>query len=95
MLIHNAVITGSVTLSNTPLTYAAYTSGSSPVTSSVGQAYFDIASEDLQITGLGTGGGVWASGGALITTRTLLAGAGTQNAALAFGGAVPTVTSCT
>ena len=30
---------------------------------------------------------VWSAGGALITARVFLAGAGTQNAGLAFGGA--------
>jgi hypothetical protein len=37
----------------------------------------------------------WSAGGALITARDGLAGAGSQNAALAFGGYTPTEVSCT
>jgi len=39
--------------------------------------------------------GVWSAGGALITARYRLAGAGTQNAGLAFGGFCSGVLSCT
>ena len=39
--------------------------------------------------------GAWTAGGALITVRNRLAGAGTQNAALAFGGQAATELSCT
>jgi len=38
---------------------------------------------------------VWSAGGSLSTARYRLAGAGTQNAGLAFGGATPASTSCT
>jgi len=41
------------------------------------------------------GAGTWSTGGAMITTRTQLAGAGTQNAGLAFGGITPATVSCT
>jgi hypothetical protein len=41
------------------------------------------------------GSGTWSAGGNLITARRLLAGAGTQNSGLAFGGATPTIVSCT
>jgi hypothetical protein len=40
-------------------------------------------------------GGAWSAGGALITARQCLAGAGTQNAGLAFGGGAPGLVSCT
>ena len=39
--------------------------------------------------------GAWSAGGALITARFNLAGAGTQNAGLAFGGLAPATVSCT
>ena len=42
------------------------------------------------------GANAWSAGGALITARTLLAGAGTQNAGLAIGGFLtPIVRACT
>ena len=37
----------------------------------------------------------WSAGGALSTARYALAGAGTQNAGLAFGGKSPAIVSCT
>jgi uncharacterized delta-60 repeat protein len=42
-------------------------------------------------------GGVWSDSNTLITARTNLGGAGTQNASLAFGGAIPAtpVSTCT
>ncbi len=40
-------------------------------------------------------GTAWSTGGALITARQSLAGAGTQTSALAFGGSVPSALSCT
>ena len=39
--------------------------------------------------------GAWASGGTLITARSAGAGAGTQNAGLAFGGLTPSITNAT
>jgi hypothetical protein len=42
-------------------------------------------SKDLKYTGVTTAG-AWATGGNLSTARLLLGGAGTQTAALAFGG---------
>ena len=37
----------------------------------------------------------WASGGNLNTARRILAGAGTQTSALAFGGNIPPITAAT
>jgi hypothetical protein len=39
--------------------------------------------------------GTWTAGGAMITARVVLAGAGTQTSALGFGGSTPTVVACT
>ena len=48
-----------------------------------GSLWFDTALCQVQFTWCG---GSWSTGGALITARISLAGAGTQNAGLAFGG---------
>jgi hypothetical protein len=45
--------------------------------------------------GAPTGPNAWSAGGSLITARRCLAGAGEQNAALAFGGGNPGAVSCT
>jgi hypothetical protein len=107
MLVHNAEVTGSLKINNIlfnsgsfsgsfrgdgsqltgvdadpfPYTGSAIISGSLAVTGSVEFAYGVAAAS------------AWSAGGALITARGGLAGAGTQNAGLAFGGA-PGV-SCT
>jgi hypothetical protein len=69
-----------------PFTGSALITGSLVVTGSVGFSAFLL------------GVGSWSSGGALSTTRYNLAGAGTQNAGLAFGGRIGgsyDITSCT
>ena len=62
-------------------------SGSLGVTGSLDLAYLSGSTT--------TEPGAWSAGGALITARWYLAGAGTQNAGLAFGGATPAVSSLT
>jgi hypothetical protein len=59
-----------------PYTGSAIISGSLGVTGSVGLSY------------LTEGAAVWSAGGAMITARAFLAGAGTNTAALAFGGSL-------
>ncbi len=49
-----------------------------------GMTWYDVSSQ--QYRGMGFSGGSWAAGGALATARDYLAGAGTQTAALSFGG---------
>jgi hypothetical protein len=51
----------------------------------IGQTWYNSTSKDLKYTGATTAG-AWASGGNMNTARRLLAGAGIQTAALAFGG---------
>ena len=65
-----------------PYTGSAQITGSLNVTGSVG------------FSALLAGGNAWSAGGALSTARYALAGAGTQNAGLAFGGYSPS-RSCT
>jgi len=62
-------------------------------TSSAGYLWFDGTNFKYSILGTGT----WSTGGALIQCRSDLAGAGTQNAGLAFGGRTYSQTyfSCT
>jgi hypothetical protein len=60
--------------------------GSLVVTANTGNIEFNIITP---------GTSAWSTGGALITGRESLAGAGTQNAGLAFGGGAPAVLSCT
>ena len=67
-----------------PYSGSAQITGSLGVTGSVGFAAY-----------LTSGPAAWSVGGSLITGRCGLAGAGTNIAALAFGGANPTVLSCT
>jgi hypothetical protein len=66
-----------------PYTGSALITGSLAVTGSVGFAYEAVSSA------------AWSAGGALSTARCSLAGAGTQNEGLAFGGSSPTTVSCT
>ena len=61
-------------------------------TSSVGNLWYDNADGRLKYSWYG---GVWSTGGALITGRCYIAGTGEQNAALAFGGSTPSIVSCT
>jgi hypothetical protein len=51
-------------------------------------------SKDLKYTSV-TAAGAWATGNNMNTAREGLAGAGTQTAALAFGGNVPPYTGAT
>ena len=62
-------------------------SGSLAVTGSLDLAYISGSTT--------TEPGAWSAGGALITARFNLAGAGTQNAGLAFGGRAPSQLACT
>ena len=72
--------TGSFTLGNTS-------------TSSPGYMWFNSGSMKLEYSWCGA---AWSAGGALITARHGLAGAGEQNAGLAFGGEADfSSTSCT
>ena len=61
-----------------------------------GQLWYDstAASFKYQYPNV-TSAGSWSTGGALNTGRESLAGAGTQTAALAFGGEVPPQTGAT
>ena len=52
-----------------------------------GQVWYNTTSNQLKITAVSTSG-AWATGGNLGTTRQGLAGAGTQTAALGFGGRI-------
>jgi hypothetical protein len=51
----------------------------------IGQTWYNDTSKDLKYTGVTTAG-AWATGNNMNTARATLAGAGTQTAALAFGG---------
>jgi hypothetical protein len=55
-------------------------------TSTEGNIWFDISSQRLKYSWFG---GIWSTGEALLTGRDSLAGAGTQNEALAFSGNNP------
>jgi hypothetical protein len=57
---------------------------SDPANPTVGQIWYNTTSNTLK--GLGFGAASWASGNNMNTARGVLAGAGTQTAALAFGG---------
>ena len=73
--------------SSFPYTGSAHITGSLAVT---GSADFSYA-----VAGGGTVGGGWSAGGNMIIARSALGGAGTQAAALAFGGYDPIVTNST
>jgi hypothetical protein len=60
----------------------------------IGQTWYNSTSKDLKYTGA-TAAGAWATGNNMNTARHALGGAGTQTAALAFGGSVPPVTGAT
>ena len=74
-------ITGSLSLAATTVN-----------TGSCGNLWFNTSTNKLQYSYYG---GAWSAGGAMITDRNNLAGAGTQTAALAFGGASPAIRACT
>jgi hypothetical protein len=58
---------------------------SDPANPTIGQIWYNSTSNTLKGGGVTTAG-AWATGNNLNTARSLLAGAGTQTAALAFGG---------
>jgi hypothetical protein len=60
----------------------------------IGQTWYNSTSKDLKYTGA-TAAGAWATGNNLNTARRNLGGAGTQTAALAFGGTAPPPTAAT
>jgi hypothetical protein len=51
----------------------------------IGQTWYNSTSKDLKYTGVTTAGS-WATGNSMGTARYGIAGAGTQTAALGFGG---------
>jgi hypothetical protein len=59
-----------------------------------GQVWYNSTSNVWKVEEATTAG-AWATGGNLNTARYVLAGAGTQTAALAFGGAAPSPTGAT
>ena len=67
-------------------------SGATQNTGNVGNLWYNPIVNRLQYSYTGFGAGTWSAGGALITASSNLAGAGTQNAGLAFGNVGP---SCT
>ena len=68
--------------------FAVQSVGSDPSTSDEGQVWYNNASYAFKVTSVTTVG-TFAAGGNLNTGRTLLGSAGTQTAALAFGGSTP------
>jgi hypothetical protein len=56
-----------------------------PADPNIGQVWYNSTSGSWKVTSATTAGS-WATGGNLNTARSCLAGAGTQTAALAFGG---------
>jgi hypothetical protein len=59
-------------------------------TTNIGSWWYNPSINKLQYSYTGLGAATWSAGGAMITARQRLAGAGTQNAGLAFGGRGPT-----
>ena len=80
-------MTGSV---NTTLA-SSFTFNTNTAVVSGSLAILSIAVDNLNIKPAN----VWVAGGAMITARQALAGAGTQNATLGFGGQTPTTVACT
>ena len=81
--LNGLIVTGSIKL------------GTNEDTGSAGNLWFDPSVNRLKYSYGQPGASTWSAGGALITARFGLAGAGTQNAGLAFGGYTPSVVSCT
>ena len=94
-ILQSTVISGSLTMSGSAFAPSSFATGSAPVTGSTGQIFFDSTNTTLRISGVGSGGGVWSSGGAIITARFRGAGAGIQTSALYFGGATGPQVTCT
>ena len=91
--LQNTSVTGSLE-STTDIRVGTYlTLGNTENTSSVGNLWYDENDNSLKLSFGQFQAGSWSTGGALITGRSELAGAGTQNAGLAFGGS-PSL-SCT
>jgi hypothetical protein len=67
---------------------------SDPANPTLGQIWYNSTSNTLKGGGVTTAG-AWASGNNMNTARYHLAGAGTQTAALAFGGNDPASTGAT
>jgi hypothetical protein len=61
---------------------------SDPANPTLGQIWYNSTSNTLKGLGVSTVGS-WATGNNMNTARSQLAGAGTQTAALAFGGTPP------
>ena len=61
-------------------------------TTNIGSVWYNSTIGRLQYSYIGA---AWSAGGALITARYTLAGAGTQNAGLAFGGLTKYAFTCT
>jgi hypothetical protein len=59
-----------------------------------GQVWYNSTSNVWKVEELTTAG-AWATGGNINTARSLLAGAGTQTAGLAFGGSATSVSAAT
>jgi hypothetical protein len=59
-----------------------------PSDPNIGQTWYNSTSKDLKYTGA-TAAGAWATGNNMGTARYRVAGAGTQTAALGFGGDTP------
>jgi hypothetical protein len=65
-----------------------------PADPNIGQVWYNSTSGSLKVTSVTTAG-TWATANNMNTVRNGLAGAGTQTAALAFGGAIPSSTAAT
>jgi hypothetical protein len=68
--------------------FAVQSVGSDPSPLDEGQVWYNNASYAFKLASVTTAG-AWATGGNLNTARYALGGAGTQTAALAFGGNPP------
>ena len=66
---------------------------SDPANPVEGQVWYNSTSNTVKANFINPGS--WSTGGSLNTARDGLAGAGTQTAALAFGGEAPTITAAT
>jgi hypothetical protein len=64
-------------------------------TTNIGSWWYNPSINKLQYSYTGLGAATWSAGGAMITARQRLAGAGTQNAGLVIGGLVSANVSCT
>ena len=74
--------------------FAVQSVASDPSPLDEGQVWYNNATYAFKLAAVTTAG-TFASGGNLNTARTRLAGAGTQTATVAFGGAAPSTTGAT